>query len=591
MAVGKPQSNPVPSEPPASERLDSWKEIAAYLKRDESTVRRWGNEGLPVRRHIHKSKPTVYGYKSEIDVWWNDGHARLEVVEKTTPGRRWRLVRWATAGLLLLALGLGLNVVGVRDRLLGRPIAGEITSIAVLPLKNLSGDPAQDYFADGMTEALITELGKISTLQVISHQSVLGYRQTAKPLPQIARDLKVSALLEGTVLRSGDKVRITVNVVQALPERHLWAESYEFYQRDVLAVQGEVAQGVARQIRVKLMPQEQARLASSQRVDPEAYEAYLLGRAYFYKMPTPTNSIRAKEYFEKAIEKDPGYAPAYASLAELYARTTRGPATRDARDVRLQARKGAEKALKLDDTLAQAHTALARVTQQEWDWAGAEREYRRAIEFNPSYPLARIWYAQYLVAMQRLEEAVAQAKRAQQLDPVSPFVNTWAGAVYFYAGRAEEAMASMQKALELDSSFSDARLVLARAYFMQGMYQQAIAELQKALVVSEREPLVLGALANVYARAGQRGEALKLLGELKRIEAQEHGYVSRFGIIWAYAGLGDKEQAFAWLERASEEHRDRIVWLNVDPLLEPLRSDPRFHDLVRRVGLPTKKPQ
>jgi len=190
MAVGKPQSNPVPSEPPASERLDSWKEIAAYLKRDESTVRRWENEGLPVRRHIHKSKPTVYGYKSEIDVWWNDGHARLEVVEKTTPGRRWRLVRWATAGLLLLALGLGLNVVGVRDRLLGRPIAGEITSIAVLPLKNLSGDPAQDYFADGMTEALITELGKISTLQVISHQSVLGYRQTAKPLPQIARDLK-----------------------------------------------------------------------------------------------------------------------------------------------------------------------------------------------------------------------------------------------------------------------------------------------------------------------------------------------------------------------------------------------------------------
>jgi len=186
---------------------------------------------------------------------------------------------------------------------------------------------------------------------------------------------------------------------------------------------------------------------------------------------------------------------------------------------------------------------------------------------------------------------VAQAKRAQQLDPVSPFVNTWAGAVYFYAGRAEEGMASMQKALELDSSFSDARLVLARAYLTQGMYQQAIAELQEALVVSEREPLVLGALANVYARAVQRGEALKLLGELKRIEVQEHGYVSRFGIIWAYAGLGHKEQAFAWLEGASAEHRDRIVWLNVAVLLEPLRSDPRFHDLVRRVGLPQAKAQ
>src|SRR2546428_7417253 len=249
MAVGKPQSNPVPSEPPASERLDSWKEIAAYLKRDESTVRRWENEGLPVRRHIHKSKPTVYGYKSEIDVWWNDGHARLEVVKKTTPGRRWRLVRWATAGLLLLALGLGLNVVGVRDRLLGRPVAGEITSIAVLPLKNLSGDPAQDYFAEGMTEALITELGKISSLQVLSYQSVIGYRQTVKPLPEIAHQLKVGALLQGAVLHSGDRIRITANLVQAAPERHLWAQSYEFDPPDILAAQGELARGEARQIR------------------------------------------------------------------------------------------------------------------------------------------------------------------------------------------------------------------------------------------------------------------------------------------------------------------------------------------------------
>src|SRR5437879_3794880 len=283
MTAGKPQSIPEAREPPTSQRLDSWKEIASYLKRDESTVRRWEKEGLPVHRHAHKRKATVYAHKSEIDVWWNDGHGRLELVEKATPGRRWRLVRWATAGLLLLALGLGLNVVGVRDRLFGRPLAGEITSIAVLPLKNLSGDAAQDYFTDGMTEALITELGKISTLQVISHQSVLGYRQTAKPLPQIARELKVNALLEGTALRSGGKVRITVNVVQAVPERHLWAESYEFDQQDGIAVQGEVARGVARQIRVRLMPEEQARLGTSQRVDPEAYEAYLLGRAYSYK--------------------------------------------------------------------------------------------------------------------------------------------------------------------------------------------------------------------------------------------------------------------------------------------------------------------
>ncbi len=591
MAVGKPQSPPEPFESPATEKLDSWKEIAAYLKRDESTVRRWEKEGLPVHRHTHKKKATVYAQKSEIDAWWNDGHARLELIEPATAGRRWRVVWWAVAGLVLLGVGLGLNVGGVRDRLLGRPKAGEITSIAVLPLKNLSGDPAQEYFADGMTDALITELGKISALQVISHQSVLAYRQTAEPLPQIARELKVNALLEGTALRSGSKVRITVNVLQAAPERHLWAESYEFDQRDVLAVQGEVARGVAREIRVRLTPQEQARLTSSRPVNPDAYEAYLLGRAYSYKARTRTNWTRAKEYFEKAIEKDPGYAPAYASLAVFCVHNSGWSWTRDPRDLRLQARHWAEKALKLDDTLAEPHAALARVTQQEWDWAGAEREYRRAIELNPNYPLARIWYAQYLWAMQRFEEAVAQAGRAQQLDPVSPFINTWAGAVYFLAGRAEEGKASIQKALELDPSYSDASLVFARACFRQGMYQQAIAVLEKALTFDERESLLLGALAHVYARVGRREEALKLVGKLKRIEAEERGFLPSFGMIWAYAGLGDKEQAFAWLEKSYQERRDRIVWLNADPMLEPLRSDPRFDDLVRRVGLPMVKAQ
>ena len=588
MSVGKPQP---PPEPSASERLDSWKEIATYLKRDESTVRRWENERLPVHRHLHKKKATVYAYKSEIDVWWRDGRARLELIEAAATGRRRMIVWWATAGLVLLGMGLGLNVGGVRDRLLGQLVAGKITSIAVLPLKNVSGDPEQDYFADGMTETLITELGKISTLQVISYQSVIGYRQTAKPLPQIARELKVDALLEGAVLRSGDRVRITANLVRAVPERHLWAESYELDQRDVLAVQGEVARDVARQIRVRLTPQEQARLANSRRVDPEAYNAYLLGRAYFYKTRTPTNKMRAKEYFEKAIEKDPGCAPAYASLAELYIWTAEGGTlTKDPRDAHLEARQLAEKALKLDDRVAEAHNALAMVKQVEWDWAGAEREYRRAIELNPSYPVARISYAIHLYAMQRFEEAVAQAERAQQLDPVSPFINTWAGAAYFFAGRVEEAMASLQKALELDPSYSDASIVLARTYVTLGMTQQGIAELQKAVMFNAEEPPVLGALAHAYARSGRREEALKLVGELKRIEA-ERGNVPSFSFVWAYAGLGDKQQAFAWLERSYQERRQRMVWLNVDPLLDPLRSDPRFHDLVRRVGLPRAKAQ
>ncbi len=588
MAIDKPQPLPESREPPPSRRLDSWKEIATYLKRDESTVRRWEKEGLPVHRRAHKRKASVYAYESEIDAWWNDGRTRLEVMERAAAGRRRRVMWGATAGLLLLGVGPGLNVGGLRDWLVGRPVAGEVTSVAVLPLKNLSGDPSQDYFAEGMTEALITELGKISSLRVLSYQSVVGYRQTVKPLPEIARELKVDALLEGAALRSGDRVRVTANLVQVVPERHLWAESYEFDPRDVLAVQGEVARNVASHIRVKLTPQEQARLTSSRPVDPKAYEAYLLGRAYFYKTRTPTSLARAKEHLEKAIGRDPGYAPAYASLAELYIATSgRGVLTRGPGDARLQARQWAEKALKLDDTLAEAHTALARVAQQEWDWAGAEREYRRAIELNPSYPLARIWYALYLDGMQRFEEAVAQAERAQQLDPASALINTWAGATYFYAGRAEEAMASWQKALELDPGYSDASIVLARTYVTKGMYQRAIAELQKALILNARDSFILGALAHAYARAGQREEALKLVGELKRIET-DRGSIPTFSFIWAYAGLQDKNQAFAWLERSYQERRDRMVWLNVDPLLDPLRSDPRFHDLVRRVGLPTK---
>jgi tetratricopeptide (TPR) repeat protein len=346
---------------------------------------------------------------------------------------------------------------------------------------------------------------------------------------------------------------------------------------------------VARQIRVKVTPGEQARLTTTRRVDSEAYEAYLLARAHMAKSSTPTNWARAKEYLEKAVEKDPGYAPAYGSLGELCMRD-RGSPRRHPRDARLQARQWAEKALKLDDSLAEPHNALGRVAQQEWDWAGAEREYRRAIELNPSYPDARINYTMFLYAMLRFEEAVVEARRAQQVDPASPFVNTWAGAAYYFGGRVEDAMASWQKALELDPSYMDASLVLARTHVTEGRYQQAIAELQKAVSLNQKQPLILGALAFAYARAGQRDEALQLVTELKRIEAEARIYVPPFGLIWAYAGLGDKEQAFAVLERSFEERRDRMVWLNIDPLLDPLRSDPRFTDLVRRIGLPAHGP-
>jgi len=573
----------------AGESLDSWKAIAAYLKRDERTVRRWQDQGLPIHRHVHKKRASVYAYKSEIDAWWRTDRTRIEAAEAAAvaAAKTRHVPKWLLGAILALpVLLLALNAGGLRDQLLGRWSAMENASIAVLPLKNLSPDSQQDYFADGVTEALITQLGKISSLDVISHQSMLRYRGATKSLPEIAKELNVKAVVEGTVLHSGDRIRITANLVQAAPERHLWAESFEFEHRDILAVQERVAREVASHVHARLTATERQRLSTARPVDPGAYEAYLLGRAYSFKTPTAANLNRAKDYFEKAIERDPGYAAPYAGLAELYIiqRQWKGQHSDDRRE----ARRWGEKALKLDNTLAEAHTVLARSAMQDWDWGGTERGFRRAIELNSSYALARLWYAMYLYGMLRFDEAVVEARRAQQLDPVSPYVNTFAGWAYFVAGRVDEGIASMQKALELDPSFSDASQQLARAYVALGKYPQAIAELRKGLAFNEQQPYLLGALAHAYARAGQRKQALQVISELQRIEAERPGYAP-FGMIWAYAGIDDKERTFAYLEKAYHERVGRLVWLNTDPNLEPLRSDPRFADLVRRVGLPSRK--
>jgi len=583
MENGKPQS--LAEDQGSSERLDSWKEIASYLKRDERTVRRWEKEGLPVHRHVHARKATVYAYKSEVDRWWRDGCDRVEVTKVPDQPPRRRTVVWSAALTLLIVL-LASSVYGLRDRLTSSPTARGF-KIAVLPFKDLSGDPPQDLFADGMTEALITELGKIGALDVTSHQSVIRYRQTSKTIPEIARELNVDALLEGTVLYSRGRVRITANLVQAVPERHLWADSYDFDPQDVLKIQGAVARDVASRVRIKVSPQEQARLTHSRRIDPDVYAAYLLGRGYLRQPPTPDTWKKAKECFDKAIAGDHVFAPAYASLAELHMRA-RGSPFKTPADLRRQARQYAELALRLDETLAEAHTALARASQQEWDWVTAEREYRRAIEVNPSYAPAQIWYAMFLYGMGRFDAAIVQARDAQRHDPASPYVNTWAAAAYLYGGNNDEGNKSLQTALDMDPRYTDANIIRARAMVGRGRYDEAVSELQAALTrTSRREPLVLGALAHAQARAGRRREALELVNELQRIEADAgQQYVPPFGLIWAYAGLGDNDHAIRGLKQAFDAGSDRIIWLNVDQFLDPLRSDSRFVELVHRVGLP-----
>jgi len=484
-------------------------------------------------------------------------------------------------GVLLIAL-LAVNAASLRDQFFG-PVRANV-ALAVLPLKNLSGDASQDYYADGISEALITELGKIGRLQVLSFQSVSSYRRTQKPLPEIARELGVDALLEGSVVRSGDRARITAKLFLAAPERQVLSESYEFEARDVVAVQAEVARDVATRARIRLTPQEQARLATARRVDPEAYEAYLLGRAYFLNYG-PGTPAKAKAYYEKSIAKDPTYAPAYAGLAALHA----GRPWAFPMAARAQARQLAEQALALDDSLAEAHTALGRVSQQEWDWAGAERSYRRAIDANPSYALARVWYAQYLYGTERFDEAVEQAERAQRIDPISSYVNTLAGMAHFLAGHVDKARATWQRVIDLDPMHSLTSRYMAESYLKDRNYDRAIGILERQLTYTPKENFVLGALAHSYARAGRRQEALRLTRDLVQREAS--GDVQApFPTIWAHVGLQEYDEAFARLEKAAAARRDRMIWLRVDPWLEPLYGDPRFQEIIRRMNLPSKSP-
>ena len=544
-------------------------------------------QGLWPRNTIVDFEHSINAAMKRLREALEDSAERPRFIE-TLPRRGYRFLQPVKAAsmpssAMRIAAALAKNAMGVRGPFADIEDRAATIALAVLPLKNLSGDASQDYYGDGISEALITELGKIARFRVISFQSVSRYRQTSKPLPEIARELGVDALLEGSVLRSGDRVRITAKLFQAVPEHQLLCETYEFDAPDILAVQAAVARDVASRTRVRLTAQEQAWLAVPRRVDPRAYEAYLLARAYSSKS-APGGLANARDYYEKAIGLDPTYASAYGGLAELFAafpcQLMRLP-----REARSRSRQLAEKALSLDRSLAGAHVALARVAQQEWDWPATERGYRRATDLNASYSAAWIGYAMFLYAMERFDEAVARAKRAQQLDPASALVNTWAGAAYFFAGLDDEAFATWRLALELDPKYGHASLALARSHAMRGRHEDAIARLDEALSYAPKDAELLGARAHALARIGRRAEALKIVSELEARHASDE-IMPPFGTIWAYAGLGDHDHAFARLEKAYEEGRDRMAWLKVDPLLAPLRSDPRFQDLVRRMNMP-----
>lgn len=490
-------------------------------------------------------------------------------------------------GSLLATLIVALIVVRLRPLRRGSGTssqANQIKSLVVLPFENLSGDKDQQYFTDGMTDELIAHLAKIRSLRVISRTSSMEYKDSHKALSQIAHDLNVDAVVEGTVLRSGNQVRITAELVQVATDRHLWAESYESQLGDVLGLQSQVASAIVNEIRINLTPEEQQRLASTRSVSGESYENYLKGR-YYWNKRSQEGLTKAIDYFQLAIEKDPNYALAYAGLADCY--SIIGSAivgTVPSQDVAPKAKAAAVKALQLDDTLAEAQTSLATVRfNYDWDWAGAASGFQRSIELNPSYATAYQRYSLYLMAMGRANESLAQMTRARDLDPLSISMNFSLGWRLYLARKYDQAIEQLQNTLEMDPNFALPRMVLGQAYEQKNAYPQALAELQKAVGISHDSPQMLGALGHAYGASGNRSDAEKVL--VKLTEQSKKQYVSPFYMAIVYVGLAENDKAVDWLEKAYMDRSNAIIFSKVDPQLDPLRSTPRFQALLHRLAL------
>jgi len=515
---------------------------------------------------------------------WNPGllpltsRIILRLLQKD-PGRRYQSVQELTEDLRrVCSSGPASFSREDADRAQDR---ARIDSIAVLPLENLSGDPEQDYFADGMTEALIAGLAKIRSLRVISRTSVMRYKGSRQALPEIARALDVSAIVEGSVLRSGNRVRITALLVDTATDRHLWAETYERDVGDILALQSEVAKAIAAEIQVKITPQEEAGLMRPRAVNPDAFHAYLKGR-YHWDKRTEEGLAKALRFFQDAIEIDPTYAPAYAGLADYYI-TLGNFNMADSMTIYPKAKAAALRGLEIDPGSAEAYTSLATVKGSfEWDRAGAERDYRHAIALNPNYATAHHWYADHLVSLARFDEGMSEVAIAQSLDPLSLVMNADVGGYLFYAGRYDEALAHIAKMLELEPDYVPVQRQLGGVYEQQGKLEEAIATFETTRRLTGGATYTITALAHTHALAGHREEALRLLAELKEITKKR--YVSNYGVAAVYVALGDPDRAFEYLDRALKSHDRALIWLKVSPRWNPIRSDARFQSLLRSVG-------
>jgi TolB-like protein/DNA-binding winged helix-turn-helix (wHTH) protein len=506
------------------------------------------------------------------------GSSHQDAPKDVQPEPRRSTYAWRAGGAALMVALAAAAFLVLRPA--SRPLP--IRSLAVLPLENLSGDASQEYFSDGMTDELITELGHIGELRVISRTSIMTYKNVHKPLPQIARELNVDAVVEGTILRSDQQIRITAQLIHAASDRHLWAQSYEGDVRDALALQRQVAIAVAKAIRVELTPREQTALKKVSRVDPRAYEDYLKGR-YFWNKRTAEGLRKALGYFYQATEEDPAYAPAYAGLADSYALLGDWEyGVLAPKEAYPKAKAAAAKAMELDDSLAEAHISLAFVLQNfDWDWASAKREFDRGLELSPRYATGHHWYAWYLTAVGRTPEAIAEMKIAQDLDPLSLIIGADLAEELIIAHRYDEAIAQSRKTIDMDPRFAVAHYELGQALVQKHMHDSGIAELQKAIEFSGGSSTFKSNLAYAYAVSGRRDKATEILGDLKK--SAKPGFSNASEIALVHVGLNEYDQAMEWLETADKERFNPSILMR--PAFDPLRTNPGFQNLLRRIGL------
>jgi TolB-like protein/Tfp pilus assembly protein PilF len=535
------------------EHLLSWREIAAYLRRDVRTVQRWEKtEGLPVRRRRDRELETVYALKAELDSW-REGRQPSRTSEASSPAA-----------------------------------AKSRRRLAVLPFYNMSGDPEQEYFSDGLTEEMIAKLGRLhpERLGVLARTTMMKYKGTTKSIEEIDAELDVDYLLEGSVRRDDQRVRITAQLIKVSDQTHLWAESYDRTLEDILAVQVEVAEKIARSLTVELLPDKHAALTRSSTANPAAHDAYLRGR-YFWNKRTEQSFSNAVESFQQAVALDPGYAAAYAGLADCFD-TLGWYGALPADEAYRKAHAAAMHALQIDDRLAEAHAALAYAKHfYEWNWEEIEKEYRRALELDSNYVTAHHWYALFLTSMGRFGEALAQMDSALDLDPFSLVINSHLGWILYFARLSERAVKQLQETVEMDSQFAIARYFLGMAYEQSRQYDAAVKEFEAAHTFGGQHPGPIAYLIHASGLAGKMSQAKRYLEDLKNAASRRH--VSPYFFAVAHAGMGEIETAFAWLEDAYRERSGWLVNLNVDPAIDPLRSDARFTDLLRRVGLPVKR--